>query len=256
VIRSRLAAVLATAGLASAVLPSSALALREDGLGSVAGSACVAGAVERVGTARVSLTVVAPGRGVEVRSAPRAGAPVLYRFAARTVDGVASVFAVRQRVVDRRCRPAWFQVQVPVRPNGATGWVPAGGVGRYLLRSRIVIDVSARRLAFLANGRLRWTSPVAVGRPQTPTPIGRYYVVSRLRVTDPEGAYGPAALGLSAYSPVLTGWARGGPVGIHGTNRPESIGRNVSNGCIRLPNAVALRLLREAPAGTPVVIHP
>jgi lipoprotein-anchoring transpeptidase ErfK/SrfK len=181
---------------------------------------------------------------------------VLYRFGARTVDGVASVFAVRQRLVDARCKPQWFQVQVPVRPNGATGWVAARGVGRYLLRSRIVVDVSARRLSLLQGGKLRWSSPVAVGRAQTPTPIGRYYVVSRLRVTDPEGAYGPAALGLSAYSPVLTGWARGGPVGIHGTNRPDSIGRDVSNGCIRLPNAVALRLLAQAPAGTPVVIHP
>jgi lipoprotein-anchoring transpeptidase ErfK/SrfK len=55
---------------------------------------------------------------------------------------------------------------------------------------------------------------------------------------------------------VLTGWVQGGPVAIHGTNEPWSIGRAVSNGCIRLPNATLLRVFHLAVAGTPVVIHP
>jgi lipoprotein-anchoring transpeptidase ErfK/SrfK len=50
------------------------------------------------------------------------------------------------------------------------------------------------------------------------------------------GPYGPAALGISAFSNVLTGWAQGGPIAIHGTNAPWSIGRAVSNGCIRVPS--------------------
>jgi lipoprotein-anchoring transpeptidase ErfK/SrfK len=54
---------------------------------------------------------------------------------------------------------------------------------------------------------------------------------------------------------VLTGWAQGGPVAIHGTNEPWSIGHAVSNGCIRLPNAVARRVFRLALAGTPVLIR-
>jgi lipoprotein-anchoring transpeptidase ErfK/SrfK len=70
----------------------------------------------------------------------------------------------------------------------------------------------------------------------------------------PAGAAG--AIGISAFSNVLTGWAQGGPVAIHGTNEPWSIGRAVSNGCIRLPNPALRRLFRATPAGTPVVVHP
>ena len=77
----------------------------------------------------------------------------------------------------------------------------------------------------------------------------------RLVPTDPTGPFGPGAVGISAFSPVLTGWAQGGPVAIHGTNQPWSIGHSVSNGCIRIPNPAARRLLWAAVEGTPVIIH-
>ena len=53
----------------------------------------------------------------------------------------------------------------------------------------------------------------------------------------------------------ITGWTQGGPIAIHGTNEPWSIGHDVSNGCIRLPNATLKRLFDAVPAGTPVVIR-
>jgi lipoprotein-anchoring transpeptidase ErfK/SrfK len=96
---------------------------------------------------------------------------------------------------------------------------------------------------------------VAVGSNATPTPVGRYYVNQRLIPPDPGGPYGPGAVGISAFSPVLTGWAQGGPIAIHGTNEPWSIGRAVSNGCIRLRNPVLRRVFRQALAGTPVFIR-
>ena len=72
---------------------------------------------------------------------------------------------------------------------------------------------------------------------------------------DPHGTYGPWAFGLSVYSPVLTSFGGGpGEVGIHGTNAPAGIGRDVSHGCIRLPNAAIERLARVLPLGTPVRI--
>ncbi|HEY6053736.1 MAG TPA: L,D-transpeptidase, partial [Gaiellaceae bacterium] len=73
---------------------------------------------------------------------------------------------------------------------------------------------------------------------------------------DTHGPFGPGALGISAFSPVLTGWAQGGPVAIHGTDAPWSIGQAVSNGCIRVPNEVLTRMFRLAVAGTPVIIRP
>jgi lipoprotein-anchoring transpeptidase ErfK/SrfK len=124
------------------------------------------------------------------------------------------------------------------------------------VRTRIEVDVSARRLSFFRRGRLVLRAHVAVGSGATPTPYGRFYVNQRLIPSNPNGPYGPGAIGISAFSNVLTGWAQGGPVAIHGTNEPWSIGHAVSNGCIRLPNSVLRRLFRATPAGTPVVVHP
>ena len=117
-----------------------------------------------------------------------------------------------------------------------------------------LVDLSSRRLRLYRNGRLLIESTVAVGAPATPTPTGRYYVNQRLVPANPNGAYGPAALGISAFSPVLTSWAEGGPIGIHGTNEPWSIGRSASHGCVRLPNDADRRVFAQTPIGAPVII--
>ena len=41
---------------------------------------------------------------------------------------------------------------------------------------------------------------------------------------------------------------------IHGTNQPRSIGRAVSNGCIRMLNAHVKDLYRRVPVGADVVV--
>ena len=143
-----------------------------------------------------------------------------------------------------------------MRPNGVTGWVRARDVRRSVVRTRVAVDLSQRRLRLYRRGGLVLSSPIAVGSSATPTPLGRYYVNQRLVPTDPGGPFGPGAVGISAFSNVLTGWTQGGPIAIHGTNEPWSIGRAVSNGCIRLPNAALRRVFRLAIDGTPVVIHP
>ena len=53
---------------------------------------------------------------------------------------------------------------------------------------------------------------------------------------------------------MLTGWTRGGPVAIHGTDSARTVGGAVSNGCVRVRNEQMRRLLRIVPAGTPVEI--
>jgi lipoprotein-anchoring transpeptidase ErfK/SrfK len=123
------------------------------------------------------------------------------------------------------------------------------------VHTRIVVDLSERRLRFYRRGRLVLSSIAAVGSSATPTPLGRYYVNQRLIPSDPGGPFGPGAVGISAFSPVLTGWTQGGPIAIHGTNEPWSIGRAVSNGCIRLPNATLRKLFAQTPSGTPVLIR-
>ena len=191
-----------------------------------------------------------------VRAYRRPGGAPLARFGLKNVNGVRTVFGVLGKVVGRSCRPTWYHVQLPMRPNGATGYVRAASLWVTKVHTRIEVDVSARRLTFFRNGRPVVSAPVAVGTSATPTPTGRFYVNQELIPTDASGPYGPGAIGISAFSNVLTGWTQGGPVAIHGTNDPSSIGRAVSNGCIRLPNSVLRRVFRATPAGTPVVVHP
>ncbi len=57
---------------------------------------------------------------------------------------------------------------------------------------------------------------------------------------------------------MLTEFAGGdGVIGIHGTDRPDLVGTDVSSGCIRLPNDVITALVEDIglPLGTPVTIR-
>lgn len=213
---------------------------------------CAAGSQQLVGTPDVAVAAVVTRPATAYR---KPGGRVLARFGLENVNGVPNVFAVLGRRVDSHCRPTWLHVQLPIRPNGVTGWVRADRVHTARLRMRIVVDLSGRRVSFYKRGRLVLTSRAAIGSSATPTPLGRYYVNQRLIPADKDGPFGPGAVGISAFSPVLTGWAQGGPIAIHGTNQPWSIGQAVSNGCIRLPNPVLKRLFRQALAGTPVLIR-
>jgi hypothetical protein len=209
--------------------------------------------LRRLGSARVAYAAVVQR---PTRAYRQPGHAPFTRFGLKNVNGVATVFGVTGAVLTRSCQTTWYHVQLPMRPNGATGYVRARDLWVTRVPTRIEVDVSARRLSFFRRGRLVLRAQVAVGSIGTPTPYGRFYVNQRLIPSNPNGPYGPGAIGISAFSNVLTGWTQGGPVAIHGTNEPSSIGYAVSNGCIRLPNAVLRRLFRATPAGTPVVVHP
>jgi hypothetical protein len=217
-----------------------------------AAKTCHVGVESRLGSARLAYAAVAQ-MPLRVFRSPRG--PVVARFPRLNPNGIPNVFGVLGVTKGRHCGPAWYHVRLPMRPNGAIGWIRAEAVWVGHVRTRIVIDVSQRRLTFFRNGRRVFSATVAVGAAATPTPTGRFYVNQLLIPTDPGGPYGPGAIGISAFSNVLTGWTQGGPVAIHGTNEPWSIGRSVSNGCIRLPNSVLRRLFRAVPTGTPVDVH-
>ena len=111
------------------------------------------------------------------------------------------------------------------------------------------------QLTLTDGGQTVLTTPVAIGAPDTPTPTGRFSVTDKLQTPNPNGAYGPFAFGLSGRSEVLTEFAGGdGQIGIHGTNDPSSIGKDVSHGCVRVPNDVIEQLNELLPLGTPVVV--
>ena len=206
-----------------------------------------------VGTKTATVAAAVPRHARVYR---RPGRRPFATFARLNQNGFPTVFRVLAAVRRRDCSAAWYHVQVPLRPNGVTGYVPAREVRLGDVHTRVVVSVSARRLTLFRNGRPVLRTRVAVGSGATPTPTGSYYVNQRLIPSDPSGPFGPGAIGISAFSNVLTGWTQGGPIAIHGTNEPWSIGHAVSNGCIRVHNPVLRRLFASTPAGTPVVISP
>lgn len=186
-------------------------------------------------------------------------------------DAAGPVGATVDRVLDRReevsgqvvllaldVGTAWVRVQLPVRPNGTTGWVRARDVSLASHGFAVDIALGAHRLRLTRSGREVLDTAIGVGTTDTPTPGGDYFIKELLQPPDPTGVYGPYAYGLSAYSTVLTEFAGGdGVIGIHGTDRPDLVGTDVSSGCIRLPNDVITALVEDIglPLGTPVTIR-
>jgi lipoprotein-anchoring transpeptidase ErfK/SrfK len=101
---------------------------------------------------------------------------------------------------------------------------------------RIVVSIPDRKLALVENGRVVKLYDVAVGAPVSPSPAGEFQIVQRLE--NPTYYKPGVAIGPGIGNPLGTRWmglsVKG--FGIHGTDRPDSVGHNASHGCIRLRN--------------------
>lgn len=213
---------------------------------------CVAGSTRPLGTAQTHYAAVVQERARAYRTP---GASRIASFGSENANGVPTVFGVLAKRVGAGCAADWYRVQLPLKPNGVTGWVRASDVELAPVTTRIEVDLSERRVTLFDRGRRVLSTTAAIGTPQTPTPTGRFYVNQRLVPADASGPFGPGAIGISAFSEVLTGWTQGGPIAIHGTNRPDLLGRAVSNGCIRVRNDLLRRLFDRTRAGTPVTVR-
>ncbi|MDF2548548.1 MAG: hypothetical protein K0R93_3446 [Anaerosolibacter sp.] len=121
-----------------------------------------------------------------------------------------------------------------VGPNTYTALLGVGG------KARIVINLSERKLYLYLDNQLHRTFPVAIGKPATPSPTGTFKITEK--APNPGGVFG-------------TRWMRFyKDYGIHGTNNPASIGKAVSNGCIRMHNADVNYVYSLVPIGTEVSV--
>ena len=145
----------------------------------------------------------------------------------------------------------WYQISIPMRPNGTKGWIPARTVSVTPTVSQIIVNRGARTIDLYWHGKHALHAIVAIGAPGRETPVGHYYVAARFVPDDP--FLGVFAVETSAYSK-LTEWPGGGVVGIHGTSAPQLLGQAVSHGCVRVSNQTAEALRRFAPLGTPIWI--
>ena len=152
-------------------------------------------------------------------------------------------------------RKGWARVMLPGPPNGSTGWIRTSEVNFYGVEHVVRVRLASKRLEVWERGRLAFSFPAGIGRKNTPTPGGRYYIKELLQPTDPAGPWGSYAFGLNGYSNSVYG-PDGEPqvIGIHGTNEPDSVGKEVSAGCVRLRNEDIEKLVGLLPLGTPVEI--
>jgi L,D-transpeptidase catalytic domain len=200
---------------------------------------------------REYLTLRAKGT-VPVYGGP--GQPIARTFPAALFGSAPTTFLAVDKVVGGDGN-LWYEAYQPVRPNMKRVWIRSDDVDPIPVRTAIVVIRGTNRLTLYESGQKIASYPVCVGKAGSPTPEGDFSIVVRVKPGNPEGAYGPLALGLSAYSDVLTDWPGGGQVGIHGTNNPSSIGEDVSHGCIRLHNEDILALGAKVQLGTPVFIR-
>src|SRR6185369_9024305 len=91
-------------------------------------------------------------------------------------------------------------------------------------RRRIVVSIPDRKLVLFEGDRVLRIYEVAVGKPSTPTPQGKFAIINR--VPNPTYFARTGAVAPGANNPLGSRWmglsAQG--YGIHGTNVPSSIG--------------------------------
>jgi len=129
----------------------------------------------------------------------------------------------------------------------------------------IVVKTSERRLYFVLDGRNALRFPVGVGK------AGQEWTgLARITGKYVRPAWAPPA-DIRRENPrlpaVIPGGAPNNPMGqfamtlgdgtyaIHGTDRPASVGRFVSHGCIRMYNADIRELFSMVTVGTPVIVE-
>jgi L,D-transpeptidase ErfK/SrfK len=192
----------------------------------------------------------------------------------QTAVGALGVYVTREdeTLLDVARRLDLGYTQLVTANQGIDPWRPGAGrqirvPGLYILpdgpRRGIVVNLVQNRLYFFPpHGGAVETYPIGVGLQGHATPIGATHVVAKrshpswvppasIREERPElppvvppGPDNP----LGDYALQL-GWPS---YLIHGTNKPDGVGRNVSHGCMRLYPEDVERLFGEVAVGTPV----
>jgi len=122
----------------------------------------------------------------------------------------------------------------------------------------IIINKQSNELAYIQNKGIKQIIKVATGKTVNLTPEGEftvtvkavnpYYRRSNIEGGAPQNPLGVRWIGFDARE------TDGRIYGIHGTNQPGSIGKHVSNGCIRVENREVSHLYDQVPLGTKVWI--
>jgi lipoprotein-anchoring transpeptidase ErfK/SrfK len=120
---------------------------------------------------------------------------------------------------------------------------------------RIVVSIADRKLALIEGERTVRIFETAVGAPKSPSPTGIFQIVNS--IADPTWYTKGKIVPPGKCNPLGTRWlglsVKG--YGIHGTNRPDSIGHNASHGCIRMRNREVEELFKMVAVGDQVELY-
>lgn len=122
---------------------------------------------------------------------------------------------------------------------------------------KIGINLASRILILYEGSTKIRMYPVGVGKTTTPTPTGFYYVQNKemdptwidpddTSIRIPSGPENPLGYRWIGFY---------GTYGIHGTNRPGTVGSYVSNGCVRMHEEDVEDLYPLVRVGTPVTVY-
>lgn len=157
--------------------------------------------------------IVAPA---EARARPGAGGNVWRVGPATSWTGQPQVLLVLDSA--EQDGHEWIRVLLPIRPVGASGWIPRDNAVLMKTPYWVTIDKSLRRVTVFRAGRRVRSFRAVVGKPATPTRNGLAAIYEKDRQPDPRAFLGPWALTLTALSNVLRNFG-GGP-GRGGDPRP------------------------------------
>jgi lipoprotein-anchoring transpeptidase ErfK/SrfK len=123
------------------------------------------------------------------------------------------------------------------------------------IRRQVLVSLKDRKLAVVESGKVLRTFSVGVGAAASPSPEGRFEIVSR--VANPTYYHPGTVIPAGEDNPIGPRWIgldqKG--YGIHGTNQPRSVGSATSHGCIRLRNSDVVKLFELVRVGDTVEIQ-
>ncbi|QFT89699.1 Putative L,D-transpeptidase YkuD [Bacillus sp. THAF10] len=120
----------------------------------------------------------------------------------------------------------------------------------------IIVNKQTNQLAYFQGEELKEVHLVATGKSEDLTPEGEFNII--VKAINPYYRKKDIAGG-DKKNPLGTRWigfdaenTDGRTYGVHGTNRPDTIGGYVTQGCIRLENKHVEELFNKVPVGTKI----
>lgn len=122
----------------------------------------------------------------------------------------------------------------------------------------LIVNKRTNELAYINEGRIEKIYKVATGKEDDLTPVGKFTVTVKAvkpyyrKKNIPGGAVenplGSRWIGFDAEG------TNGRIYGVHGNNNPDSIGRYITQGCVRMYNEEVEELYTQIPVGTQIAI--